>query len=79
MPHYPDGEFRAVPVPPTPAPKAPKRPRACRPRKPRLTIEATGARRYPWLFHVKYPGQPWKNSQWHTWDEALIALGLKRR
>lgn len=48
-------------------------------RKPRLLIERTGSARYPTLFRVKWPGQPWKNSQWHTWDEALIALGLKTR
>ena len=54
-----------------------KQPR--KPKKPRITIELTGSNQYPVIFHVKRPGQPWNNSQWHTWDEALIALGLKRR
>jgi hypothetical protein len=48
-------------------------------KKPRVTPELTGSATYPVLFTVKYPDRPWKNSQWHTWDEVLIALKLKPR
>ncbi len=53
--------------------------RTQRKRKPRISIQLTGSEQYPVIFHVQYPDCHWKNSQWHTWDEALIALGLKRR
>ena len=47
-------------------------------RKPRIKIELTSSSRYPVIFHVKWPGNHWKNSRWHTWDEALIAAKVKK-
>ncbi len=47
-------------------------------RKPRIKIVASGSPRRPWLFLVKWPGNHWKNSQWFSFDEALIAAGVKQ-
>ena len=47
-------------------------------RKPRIKIVPSDGKRYPWLFLVKWPGNHWKNSQWHTFDEALVAAGVKK-
>lgn len=47
-------------------------------RKPRIKIVLTKSARYPVVFQVRWPGNHWKNSQWHTFDEALVAAGVKR-
>lgn len=46
-------------------------------RKPRIKIVPGGAR-YPWIFCVIWRGNHWKNTQWHTFDEALVAAGVKK-
>jgi hypothetical protein len=46
-------------------------------RKPRIVIEPTRAKKRPFQFAVKWQGCHWKNSQWWTFDEALVAAGVK--
>ena len=46
--------------------------------KPRIIIRPTGSKSRPWLFHVKWPKKHWKNSEWFSFDEALIAAGVKK-
>lgn len=47
-------------------------------RKPKIKIVASGFVSRPWLFLVKWPGNHWKNSQWFSFEEALIAAGVKK-
>jgi hypothetical protein len=47
-------------------------------RKPRIKIERSGYESRPWWFVVKWPGNHWKNSRWFTFEEALIAAGVKK-
>jgi hypothetical protein len=47
-------------------------------RKPRITIVANRSERRPWIFLVKWPGNHWQNSQWWTFEDALIAAGVKK-
>jgi len=46
--------------------------------KPRITIRPTGSPTRPWCYFVKWPKKHWKNSQWFSFDEALIAAGVKK-
>lgn len=45
-------------------------------RKPRITIVRNNSAKRPWVFLVKWPGNHWKNSQWFSWEEALVAAGV---
>lgn len=47
-------------------------------RKPKITILSNPSERYPFVFLVKWPGNHWKNSHWFSFNEALIAAGVKK-
>jgi hypothetical protein len=46
-------------------------------RKPQVRIVRSTHKSRPWLFLVKWPGNHWKNSQWFSFEEALVAAGVK--
>ena len=46
-------------------------------RKPQIKIVPSGHAQRPWLFLVRWRGNHWKNTQWFTFEEALVAAGVK--
>ena len=47
-------------------------------RKPKIKIVRNRSVTRPFMFLVKWPGNHWKNSQWWTFEDALIAAGVIR-